>query len=73
MIRTQVYIPDDLYTELKLLANIRKVNFSSLIREGAEKVVSAKRPKKKKLLAHLIGALTYGPKDLSNHVNDIYK
>lgn len=73
MIRTQVYLPEDLYRELKLQARLRDVNFSTLIREGAKRVIRAKRPKKKELFEHLIGALKYGPKDLSNHIDDIYK
>lgn len=75
MIRTQVYIPEDLHQELTLLAKQEGVNFSKLIREGAEEVVKRKKSKrnKKGLWKEFAGALKYGPKDLSTRVNDIYK
>lgn len=41
MIRTQVYLPDDLHRELKLLAQRTGRNFSSLIREGAKKIIES--------------------------------
>lgn len=58
MIRTQVYIPDDLYRELMLLAKREKTNFSRLIREAAQEVVKKKTKKRKVsgLLDALIGA-----------------
>lgn len=39
MIRTQVYIPDDLHRDLTLLSAISKKNISELIREGAREVL----------------------------------
>lgn len=47
MIRTQVYFPDDLYHDLKLLAATGEENFSELVRKGAETVVREKRKSKK--------------------------
>ncbi len=74
MIRTQVYFPDDLYRELKLLAQIERVNTSQLIREGVREVITKKAKKRTtKGWEAFIGALTYGPKDLSTRINDIYK
>ena len=75
MIRTQVYIPDDLHRELMLLVKTSGLNFSQLIREGAEGVVKKKKAKRvrKGLWKEFAGALKYGPKDLSSRVNDIYK
>ena len=46
MIRTQVYLPDDLYRNLKLLSATCGMNFSELIREGAKIVVERKTKKK---------------------------
>lgn len=43
MIRTQVYIPDDLHRELMLLAKREGTNFSSLVREGVAQVVKKKK------------------------------
>lgn len=48
MIRTQVYFPDDLYHDLKLLAATGEENFSELVRKGAEKVVEEKKKVKKR-------------------------
>ena len=45
MIRTQVYLPEDIYTQLKLIAANSKFNFSELIRQGAQKVISDQKPK----------------------------
>jgi len=74
MIRTQVYIPDDLYSQAQLIAQVRGVNFSAILRRGLEKEVGeARKIKKGRLFANLAGALKYGPKDLSTRVNDIYK
>lgn len=47
MIRTQVYIPDDLHRDLMLLAKTEGVNFSQLIREGAEEVKRKRLVRKK--------------------------
>lgn len=75
MIRTQIYIPDDLYTLAQLTAQLRGVNFSDVVRKGlVREVGSVKKVKRGKFpLANLAGALKYGPKDLSTTVDDIYK
>lgn len=69
-----MYIPDDLHRDLMLLAKQEGVNFSGLIREGAEEV-KKKRMKRFKVddWRDFVGALKYGPKDLSTRINDIYK
>lgn len=46
MIRKQIYIPEDLDRDLMLLANLEGVNYSKLIREGAEEIIRKKRSKK---------------------------
>ncbi|KKS31985.1 MAG: hypothetical protein UU93_C0012G0004 [Candidatus Amesbacteria bacterium GW2011_GWA2_42_12] len=74
MIRTQVYIPDDLYALTLLKAQEGNMNFSEVLRLGLTKVVGKTKNKKKGfLLASLAGALKNGPKDLSATVDDIYK
>lgn len=74
MIRTQVYIPDDLYSQAQLTAQIRGVNLSTILRKGLEKEVGkARKIKKGRLFRNLAGSLKYGPKDLSTRINDIYK
>jgi metal-responsive CopG/Arc/MetJ family transcriptional regulator len=42
MIRTQVYLPEELHRELKLLAHTERVNYSELIRDGVREVVNKK-------------------------------
>lgn len=76
MIRTQVYLPEDLYNDLRLLASAQSVNFSTLIRKGASYVVKQGVGKKKKGAKWgegFFGHLKYGPKNLSTKINDIYK
>ena len=43
MVRTQVYIPDDQYNELKLMVAVGEGRFSDLIREGIGEVIKKKR------------------------------
>lgn len=72
MIRTQIYLPDDLYNELKLLANTGKTKFSELIREGAKLVIAQKIKRKKKFdpWKDFIGKGIKGrPKDLSKKID----
>ncbi|OGM24556.1 hypothetical protein A3D00_00775 [Candidatus Woesebacteria bacterium RIFCSPHIGHO2_02_FULL_38_9] len=72
MIRTQIYIPDDLYKELKILSNITNTNFSSLIREGAKLVVKNRSRTRKKFnpWKDFIGKGLKGkPKDLSEKID----
>lgn len=73
MIRTQVYLPEDIYEDLKLIAKSGKLNFSQLIREGAQKVIKKRTKTKKGNWKKFAGALKTGPKDLSTRVNEIYK
>ncbi|CAN5314925.1 hypothetical protein BH10PAT1_BH10PAT1_1360 [soil metagenome] len=70
MIRTQIYLPDDLYNDLKLLAQTGNKNISQLIREGA-KILLEKKAKKKKFdpWKDFIGKGKGGPKDLSKNLD----
>lgn len=72
MIRTQVYIPEDLHREALLVAKINRVNFSTLVRQGLDRIVrDKKRTKNKKLpLDTFIGA--YKGKVKTNAVKDIH-
>ncbi len=73
MIRTQIYFPDDLHKELILLAKFKGVNFSTVVRAGAKEIIKKRKNMRSDKWKDFVGALTYGPKDLSNHINDIYK
>lgn len=46
MIRTQVYLPDDLYYSLKKMSLLKKVSFAELVRKGAERIVPKSHHKK---------------------------
>lgn len=70
MIRTQVYIPDDLYRELKLMAGTSGENFSSLIRRGVAHVVeTGKKGKRREWGKGFIGKGHGGPKNLSSRID----
>ena len=71
MIRTQVYIPDDLHREALLVAKIRNVNFSTLVREGLAKAVKIKKVRRSKNWGEgFFGAGgKIGPKDLSSKID----
>lgn len=70
MIRTQIYLPDDLYRDLKLLSNTRQTNISKLIREGAREVVRKKTKIKKGAWESFMGAIKTKVK--TNAVKDIH-
>jgi len=46
MIRTQIYLPEDVHTSLQKLANKKGTTLSKLIREGAETVLKKHYGKK---------------------------
>lgn len=47
MIRTQIYMPEEMHRDLKLMASARGVNYSTLIRKGAAQVLKDDQDKKK--------------------------
>lgn len=55
MIRTQVYIPEDMYRELTLLARKKEKNVSELLRDGLAVVIKREKKRKGKGLDALIG------------------
>ena len=69
MIRTQVYIPDDLYKDMLLVSNTYKIKTSDLFREGLKTVIKKKLAVKKNKpypLSNMIGAGGHGgPTDLA--------
>lgn len=78
MVRTQVYIPDDQYNELKLMVAVGEGRFSDLIREGIGEVIK-KRKKVKKTSSldpwkDFVGAARGGPKvDGVKAIQDYYE
>lgn len=69
MIRTQIYIPDDLHRDVTLLAHQEGVNFSHVIREGAKMIVQKKQAKKKKNWKRFIGAVKGGPRNVASTID----
>lgn len=79
MIRTQVYIPEDQYNELKLLTAMGYGTFSELFREGLDIVIKKRRKTGVKTKNDLgvwkdfVGMLKGGPKtDAVKVINDYY-
>ena len=74
MIRTQIYLPEELHRDLMILSKAEGKNFSSLVREGVAEVIKKKRSKRRKNFGKdFFGALKKGPKDISSRIDDIYK
>jgi predicted CopG family antitoxin len=78
MIRTQVYLPEELYNEVKLLSMSGEGSFSDLLREGLKAVVQAKRKTKKSSFIawkNFIGACKtdFGGKSGQDLIDDYYK
>lgn len=56
MIRTQIYLPDDLYRDLKLLSSNGQTNISRIIRDGAREIIKKRSTMKKSAWLKFIGA-----------------
>lgn len=73
MVRTQVYIPDEQYNELKLMVAVGEGKFSDLIREGINEVIKKRKVKKVSNFdpwKDFIGkGGRSGPKDLSKNLD----
>lgn len=73
MIRTQVYIPDDLYKDMLLVSKSYNIKTSDLFREGLKTVVKKKLSAKKNQpypFANMIGkGGKGGPKDLATNLD----
>ncbi len=74
MIRTQIYLPQDLHQELLSLARIKKTTLSELLRLGAKKVINEKKQKDEswKIMEKLANYNLSGPKDLSKNHTKYY-
>ncbi|OGM31427.1 hypothetical protein A2630_01375 [Candidatus Woesebacteria bacterium RIFCSPHIGHO2_01_FULL_44_10] len=77
MIRTQVYLPEDLYQELRLLARREEQPAAKVIRDllktGLKKRVKSKKRNAGDLLLEIAKIGARGPKDLSvNHDKYLY-
>lgn len=72
MIRTQVYLPEELYYAVKLEAKVRGVRFSHLVREGVKKELTSKKKRRlgKEWGKGFIGAGKTGVK--TNAVRDVH-
>lgn len=78
MVRTQIYIPDDQYNELKLLAAVGEGRFSDLIREGIGEVIKKRKVIKTNKLdpwKDFVGACktNFGGKSGQELINDYYE
>lgn len=79
MIRTQVYIPDDLYKEAKLATQLYGVTFSEMIRTGLSASVKTMRQKNKKKMRqkdpwkNIIGFIKGIKTDAVKDIHDYYK
>jgi hypothetical protein len=76
MIRTQVYIPEELYKEAQLYAGLYRKNISALMREGLEIAMQNLRTAQKTnplgSLAGKFSAKGSGDKNAAFNHNDIY-
>ncbi len=79
MIRTQLYIPDELYNQAKLMARLEGVSISEYMREGLSLKMSqnkntSKNTKKRKI-SEIAGMFSLGKGIVTNvalNHNDIY-
>ena len=76
MIRTQVYIPDELYAEAKLYAEQKNTSISEFVREGLQLSIHSLKKKqlKKNPLEKIAGKFKFPESDphaAENH-NEIY-
>lgn len=79
MIRTQIYIPDELYHQAKIMAKFDGVSIFEYMREGLSMKISAKKrankSKKKKGISSIAGMFSLGKGIVTNvalNHNDIY-
>lgn len=70
MIRTQIYIPETLHSQLKLLASRQKKSLAEVLREFIKQGMVNKQNTGVKSLQSLIDLkITGGPKDLSKNLD----
>jgi hypothetical protein len=71
--RTQIYLPNDMYQEVKKLAARRGVSMARIIREALEEKIPQKGAKRKRNkewenLFKLAGIVKEGPSDMSKNI-----
>lgn len=73
MIRTQVYLPEELYQNIKLIANKEKKAKAQVIREVLDEGIKGKQGNSGRVLLEIAAmAKRYrwkGPKDLSRNID----
>ena len=71
MIRTQVYFPEEIYTEVKVVAKKENKPTAQVVRELLEEGLNLKRQKSSvgKALLSLTTIKAKGPKDLSSSID----
>lgn len=70
MIRTQIYIPETLHTQVKLFARNQKKSLAEVLREFIKQGMVGKKNSGVKTLQSLIDLkITGGPKDLSKNLD----
>ena len=71
MIRTQIYISEDLHRDFTFLAKAKGINFSNLVRVGMRDILKKETNKRKRKWGEgFIGAGGKGgPKDLSHKID----
>ena len=74
MTRMQVYIPDEMFSDLKRYSRINEVAMSEVVRKGLDKVLGAKKPTKLKFGEGFFGAYKGHIKtDAVNDIHNYYK
>ncbi|KKT58020.1 MAG: hypothetical protein UX91_C0007G0072 [Candidatus Amesbacteria bacterium GW2011_GWB1_47_19] len=63
-----MYLPEDVHRDLKLLAKTEGVNFSTLVRQGAEEIIKKKKIRKKDW-RKLVGVIKGGSRDVSSKID----
>lgn len=69
MIRTQIYLTEDLYQEVNLVAKKEKKATAQTIRELLETGIKSKKVDSGRGLTQLAQIKAKGPKDLSNKID----
>lgn len=70
MIRTQVYLPEDLKRELELVSKREKKTVAEIVRRALEKEIHRKRETSADTLLKIAAYAAEGPRDLSKNLFD---
>lgn len=74
MIRTQIYLPEDIYRDLKILSSNGQTNFSQLIRDGAREIIKKRSTMNKSAWLKFIGAAkTHIKTNATKDIHEYYK